>query len=285
MFRWFLFIVSVLALISCDDKIGVEPELPPNEPPIIDRVIVPTRVEANIPITLQIIARDPDKDYPTIVWEASEGIVKGDVWTPPDRATEVVISVHVSDGTNPIVTQSKNVTVIKPVTAEPPPVVQQPLLEPEPLPQPLPQPEPEPRPEPEVVEAWNIIGKVGIEHVAPGQEPLKVSIGNTVEQVNALALRGEWRADDIQLLFHPRFGEFACLYKNGKVATISTDQARFKTPEGIGVGSHMNDVKAKYGQADQVDEGGAFTSYLYFGDGYMFSTRGNDLVLIITVRG
>ena len=70
--------------------------------------------------------------------------------------------------------------------------------------------------------------------------------------MNALALRGEWRGNDDQILFHPRFGEFHCLYKNGKVSTITTDQARFKTPEGIGVGSHINDVKAKCGEPDQI---------------------------------
>ena len=143
--------------------------------------------------------------------------------------------------------------------------------------------EPEPR-EPEGIEAWNITAKVGIEHIAPGQEPLRVSIGDTIEQVNAIALRGEWREDDSQILFHPGFGEFHCLYKNGKVATITTDQARFKTPEGIGVGSLINTVKVKYGGPDRIAEGVKFTSYLYCGHGYMFSTRGNDRVLIITIR-
>ena len=278
MFRRFLSIVFILALISCaDDTPVVESE--PNDPPVIDRVILPNQVEANTPLKLQVIARDADKDYLTIVWEVSEGSVDADVWTPPDRATQVVISVHVTDGTNPTVTQSRNVTVNKepPPEPEPPP----PLVQPEP---PSPQPELPPR-EPEVVEAWNIIGKVGIEHIAPGQETLKVSIGDTIEQANATALRAEWRGDDGQLLFHPRFGEFHCLYKNGKVATITTDQARFRTPEGIGVGSHINTVKAKYGEPDLVDQGVQFTSYLYFGHGYMFSTRGNNLALIITVRG
>ena len=283
MLRRFLIAVFALVLIGCDDKTAVV-QPPPNQPPVIDLVILPNRVEVNTPLKLQVIARDADKDYLVIVWEVSEGTVDDDVWTPPDRATKVVISVHVSDRANPSVTQSKNVTVTKPPTVDPPPVVQQSQPEPE-LPSPPPQPEPEPPPEPEVVEAWNIIGKVGIEYVAPGQETLKVSIGDTIEQANAIALRAEWRGDDGQLLFHPRFGEFHCLYKNGKVATITTDQARFRTPEGIGVGSHINTVKAKYGEPDLVDQGVQFTSHLYFGHGYMFSTRGNDLVLIITVRG
>ena len=280
MLRRFVSIVFVLAFIGCNQKI--EREVPPNEPPIIDRLVAPNRIEANTQVKLQIIARDAENDYLRITWEASEGTIAGDVWTAPDRAAKVVISVHVSDGINPPVTESKNVTVLKEETAEPPPIVQPPVVQ-EPSP---PQPERElPPPEPEVVEAWKIIGKVGIEHVAPGQETLKVSIGDTIEQVNAIALRAEWKGNDGQILFHPRFGEFHCLYKNGKVSAITTDQARFRTPEGIGVGSHINTVKAKYGKPDLVDQGVQFTSYLYFGHGYMFSTRGNDNVIIISVRG
>ena len=280
MFRRSFFAVFVVMLIGCgeDRTAVVEPEPTPNESPVIDRLILPNQVEANTPLKLQVITRDADKDKLSIVWEVSEGTVTDNVWTPPNRATQVVISVHVTDGKNPTVTQSKNITVTEPQAAEP-------------LPQPPPPPQRESEPppaepevvEPEVVEVWNIIGKVGIEHVAPGQEPLKISIGDTVQQVNALAIRAEWKGDDTQILFHPRFGEFACIYKNGKVSTIITDQARFKTPEGIGVGSHINDVKAKYGEPDRVAQGVQFTSYMYFGHGYMFSTRGNDRVLIITI--
>ena len=43
-------------------------------------------------------------------------------------------------------------------------------------------------------------------------------------------------------------------------------------------------MKAKYGEPDLVDQGVQFTSYLYFGHGYLFSTRGNDNVIIISVR-
>ena len=233
MFYPFLLITFILALIGCDDKTDVvEPE--PNQPPIIDRLIVPNQVEANTPLKLQVIARDADKDFLTIIWEVSEGTVAGNIWTPPDRAVEVTISVHVTDRTNPIVTESRKVTVNKELIPEPQPPLVQPEL---PLPPPL-ETEPSPR-EPKVVEAWTITGRVGIEHIAPGQEPLRVSIGDTIEQVNALAIRAEWRGDDTQILFHPRFGEFACVYKNEKVSTILTDEARFKTPEGIGIGSHI----------------------------------------------
>ena len=157
MSRGFLFILFVLILIGCENKTDViEPEVPPNQPPVIDQLILPDRIEANTPLKLQVITRDADKDKLSIVWEVSEGTVEADVWTSPNRATQVVISVHVSDGENPAVSQSKNVTVVKPVTVEPvtvepPPVVLEPQRTPDPPPR-----------EPEVAEAWNIIPRVGI---------------------------------------------------------------------------------------------------------------------------
>ena len=270
MFRRFLFAVFVLALIGCDDKRIVEPEPPPNQPPVIHGVYVTDRALATYPVTLRVLATDPDNDELTIIWEVPEGTVDDEVWIAPDRATETVITVHVSDGIHPPVSESHNITVNKlpPIRTPLPPI--QTHYEPPPVPD---------------FEIWSIASGWGIEYVVPGKVSIKVSIGDTVEQVNAIALRAEWRGDDGQLLFHPRFGEFHCLYKNGKVATITTDQARFRTPERIGVGSHINTVKAKYGEPDLVDQGVQFTSYLYFGHGYLFSTRGNDNVIIISVRG
>ena len=205
MSRGFLFILFVLILIGCEDKTDViEPEVPPNRPPVIDRLILPNRIEANTPLTLQVIARDADDDRLSIVWEVSEGTIEGDIWTPPNRATEVVISVHVSDGENPAVSQSKNVTVMKPVTVEPPIVLE-----------PQRSPDPPPR-EPVALEAWNIIPGVGIEYVAPGKETIKVSFGDTIEQVTALAERSDWIEDNSQIHFHPRLGDFYCIYENGE---------------------------------------------------------------------
>ena len=109
-------LLTFILLSACsDDSPVTQPE--PNKPPVIDRIILPISVQANTPVTLQVIARDPDTDKLTIIWEASEGIVEKQVWTPPDRAAQVVVSVHVSDKTNPTVTLTKNVTVIK--TPEP----------------------------------------------------------------------------------------------------------------------------------------------------------------------
>ncbi len=274
MFRRFLFTVFVLALIGCgEDKTEVvEPEPPPNQPPIIDRLILPNRVEANTPLKLQVITRDADKDNLSIVWEVSEGTVDGDVWTAPDRATEVVISVHVSDRTNPTVTQSRNVIVNKELRSEP-----------EPPPPPLVQPEPPG--DAEVTSEWNIIGGVGIEHIAPGQETLKVSIGDTVEEVNAIAQNVEWLRDDSQILFHPRLGEFHCVYEDGKTIGMTIIDGRYKTAEGLRVGSHNDDVIAEYGNPDNINQGEEITFHTYFRRGYIFGYDDTKRVVLIIVRG
>ena len=272
MFRRFLFTLSVFILIGCEDKTDViEPEVPPNRPPVIDRLILPDRIEANTPLKLQVITRDADKDKLSIVWEVSEGTIEDDLWTAPDRATEVVISVHVSDGENATVSQSKNVTVTKPVTVEPvtlePPIVPEQQRDPDPQPPDLEVPE--------GAEAWNIIPGVGIEYVAPGKETIKVSLGNTVEQVTALAERSDWIEDNSQIHFHPRLGDFYCIYENGKTVAIGVFDAVFKTKEGIGVGAHIDDVIAEYGNPEDIGEGEKFTFYMYFAHGYMFSVPVN----------
>ena len=272
MSRLFLFTLFVLILIGCEDKTDVtEPEVSPNLPPVIDRLILPDRIEANTALKLQVIARDADKDKLSIVWEVSEGTVDDDVWTSPNRTTEVEISVYVSDGENPAVSQSRNVTVMKPLTVEPPIVPAQ-------------QRDPDtPLPDPEVAGVWNITPGVGIEHVAPGQETIKVSIGDTIEQVTALAELSEWVADDGQIHFHPRLGDFHCIYEDGKTIAISVFHDGFKTKEGISVGSHVDDVIAEYGNPDRIGKDGDITFYMYFAHGYMFTVLADKQVGAITV--
>ena len=272
MFRRFLFTLFVLILIGCEDKTDVtEPEVSPNLPPVIDRLILPDRIEANTALKLQVIARDADKDRLSIVWEVSEGTVDDDVWTSPNRATEVEISVHVSDGENPAVSRTRNVTVTKPLLVEPPSVALEQRRDPD-----------TPPPDPEVAGVWNITPGVGIEHVAPGQETIKVSIGDTIEQVNALAERSEWLGEDHQMLFHPRLGVFHCVYVDGKTGVISIFHEGYKTKEGIGVGSHVDDVIAKYGDPDEINEDEDLTYYLYLAHRYMFLVS-NEHVVAITV--
>ncbi len=285
MFRQFLFTLFVLMLIGCEDKTDViEPEVSPNRPPVIDRLILPDRIDANTPLELQVITRDADQDKLSIVWEVSEGTVDADVWTPPNRAAEVVISVHVSDGENPTVSQSKNVTVVKPVTVEPPTVEPPPIVMPPPpiVVDPPREPEPPPR-EPEVGEAWNITPGIGIEHIAPGQETIKVSIGDTTEQVSAVAEISEWVAEDSQVHFHPRLGEFHCLYEDGKTVLITIFDRRFKNREGISVGSHVDGLIEAYGDPDEMSENEDLTFYFYFARGYVFVVLDDELVVGITV--
>ena len=280
MFRQFLFTLFVLILIGCEDKTDViEPEVSPNRPPVIDRLILPDRIDANTPLELQVITRDADKDKLSIVWEVSEGTVDADVWTSPNRAAEVVISVHVSDGENPTVSQSKNVTVVKPVTVEPPPIVMPP---PPIVVDPPSEPEPPP-PDLEAAGVWNIIPRVGIEHVAPDQETIKVSIGDTIEQVTAVAEISEWVAEDGQVHFHPRLGEFHCLYEDGKTVLITIFDRRFKTREGVSVGSHVDGLIEAYGDPNEISENEDLTFYFYFVRGYVFVVLDDELVVGITV--
>ena len=272
MSRRFLFALFVLILIGCEDKTDViEPEPPPNRSPVIDRLILPDRIEANTPLKLQVITRDADKDKLSIIWEVSEGTVDDDLWTAPNRATEVVISVHVSDGENPTVSQSQNVTVTQPLTVEPP-TVEPPIVSEQ-------QHDPDP---PGGAGVWNITPGVGIEHVAPGQETIKVSIGDTIEQVNALAELSGAIEGDSQVHFHPRLGDFHCIYENGKTVAISIAHGGFKTKEGISVGVHVDDLIAEYGNPDEIREDENFTFYFYFARGYMFSVLG-DILVGITV--
>ena len=293
MFRRFLLAALVLLLIGCgEDKTDVvAPEPPPNQPPVIDRVILPNQIEANTPLKLQVIAHDADKDYLAIAWEVSEGTVAGDVWTPPDRAAQVAISVHVTDGTNPTVIQSRNVTVTKqqtvdpPTLTEPPPPPQPEPSPPEPELEPTPpQPEPESPPhEPEGPKTWNIIPRVGIEYIAPGQEILTIFIGDTREQVITLAERTEWVDHETQILFHPRLGEIRCFYKEGKVAAITVNHPRYKPQEDVRVGMDIDAAITKYGEPDKINQGEKFAAYLYYAHGYLFTVTRNNRIASTTI--
>ena len=268
MFRRFLFTVFILALIGCDDETTVvEPEPPPNQPPVIRGVFVIDRALATYPVTLRVSATDPDNDELTIIWEASQGTVDDEVWIPPDRATEAVISVHVSDGINPPVSESHNITVVKlPPIVQPPP----------------PQSHYEPPPVPDL-EIWTIVPRIGIEYVVPGKERITVSIGDTIEQVNALAERSEWLENDSQVLFHPKLGEFLCFYEDGKIVSITINNARYSTPRGISVGSHVDEVIAMHGQPDKITPNKELTVYMYIAHRCLFGILPNKRVGSISI--
>ena len=268
MFRRFLFAVFVLPLIGCDDKRIIEPEPPPNQPPVLREIYVPDPVIANYPVTLRLLASDPDKDELVIVWEVSEGTMEGDVWTPPDRVTEVVVSVHVSDGINPPVSESQNITVKR--------------LSPIPTPRLPIQTHHEPPPVPDF-EIWSIASGWGIEYVVPGKVSIKVSIGDTIEQVNALAERARWLENGSQVLFHPKLGEFLCFYEAGKIVSITVNDARYKTPWGISVGSHVDQVIAMHGQPDKITPNKELTVYMYIAERYLFGILPNKRVGSISI--
>ena len=241
---------------------------PPNKPPVIHAVILPTLVYPNWEVTLRVVARDPDNDELTIIWEASQGIVNNGIWTPPDRATEVVVSVHVSDSINPPVSESQNITVNKLPPIRTPRLPTQIHYEPPPVPD---------------LEIWSIAPGRGIEYQAPGKAWIQVSIGDTVEQVNALAERSEWLENDSQVLFHPKLGKFLCFYEEGKIVSIIVNDARYRTPWGISVGSHVDEVIAMHGQPDKITPNKELTVHMYIAERYLFVILPNKRVGSITI--
>jgi hypothetical protein len=72
------------------------------DPEILSLVADPPVVSPQGESTITCVARDPDNDVLTYLWEASEGSVTGvgDVvtWMAPDRGGEFTITVTVSDG-------------------------------------------------------------------------------------------------------------------------------------------------------------------------------------------
>ena len=101
--------------------------------------------------------------------------------------------------------------------------------------------------------------------------------------MNALAERSEQVDDNNRVHFHPRLGDFHCIYVNGRTVAISIFHDGFKTKEGIRVGVHVDDLIAEYGNPDEIEEGENFTFYMYFAHGYMFSVLANKQVFAITV--
>ena len=249
-------------------QVSSQPEPTPNQPPVIRGVYVIDEALSDYPVTLRIFATDPDNDELTIIWEASQGRVEGEVWIPPDRATKAVITVHVSDGIHPPVSESHNITVNKlpPIRTPLPPI--QTHYEPPPVPD---------------FEIWSIASGWGIEYVVPGKVSIKVSIGGTVEQVNALAERSEWLPNDSQVLFHPKLGEFLCFYEEGRIVSITVNDARYRTPWGISVGSHVDEVIAMHGQPDKITPNKELTVYMYIAERYLFGILPNKRVGSISI--
>ncbi len=100
-----------LILIGCGEE---ESDVAPiNSPPVISELVVPDRLKSHEIVTLQAVSHDFEDDALSTVWEASDGTIIGNIWTPPDRTVKVEMVAHVSDGINPAAEKSKTVLVIR----------------------------------------------------------------------------------------------------------------------------------------------------------------------------
>jgi uncharacterized protein YfaS (alpha-2-macroglobulin family) len=82
-------------------------------PPVINTFNVPDTARVGDTLTLYVTATDPDGDPLTYTWYVNGtqiGTGSSVTWSPIEQGTYLV-EVKVSDGTNPPVSQSKNVVV------------------------------------------------------------------------------------------------------------------------------------------------------------------------------
>ena len=255
---------------------------------MIDRIILPTSVEANTPVTLQVIARDPDKDKLTIIWEASAGVVDKAVWTAPNSATQVVISVHVSDQNSPTVTMTKTVNVIastkphepqdEPFVGEPNPPQEPPVIQ-----------EPDP-PAPVEGPRW-IITNQGLTYDSGDGVVDTVQLGDRFDALLADAkfkFHGKG-GDGLAIFDHPNIGPFGARFDNNVLFMINTLNGKYKTAEGIGVGSSEAEMLRAYKDVPVVwvnaDDGTRHAIYksLNYAFGVEFKGGKIDIVTIINV--
>ena len=114
--------------------------------------------------------------------------------------------------------------------------------------------------------------------IAPGEEPLRVNIGDTIERVTALAERTEW-ASGSPIHFHRRLGKFQCSYRDGKVIVINLEDPRYQTPDGIRVGTHIEDVIATYRGPKEIRHEAPFILYYYLDHGYIFAATTKGIIV------
>jgi outer membrane protein OmpA-like peptidoglycan-associated protein len=96
------------------------PPPPPNLPPTVKASCDPCTVEAGKTSTVSAAATDPENDPLTYQWQAERGTLAAPTnprssWTAPMQPGPVKVTVTVSDGHNPAVSDSVTITV------EPPP--------------------------------------------------------------------------------------------------------------------------------------------------------------------
>ena len=252
MTKTLLLLIVIGCLLGCgdDQTTVIEPE--PNKPPVIERVILPNETEVSTPLQLQVIARDPDKDKLTIIWEASKGTIDDGVWTPPNHAAQVVISVHVTDKTNPTVTQQQTVKVIAP---EPPP-----------------SSEPPP-PDPMLQDAqWNVLARIGIEFIDAFGNRYAISRGDTLESVQKATFKQETIENGF-IFHHIRLGSFAIGIEGQNVERIVIWDSRYLTDKGVRVGDTRATVLEKYGEPNKIEQFDRDADYHYNGIFFVFTAE------------
>lgn len=242
--------------IGCGDEAPIAPEPKPNREPVIDALIVPPTIVAGQKATLQVVNHDPDGDKLVVEWEISGGSFNkaSQEWTAPDNAGPVVITVYVSDGINKSVNAKKTIQV-KPAPVETPIPPIPPSIQPVPPPQDPPvdreqtppaQQNPEPAKEPE----YRIVPRQGLTSIVPGLGTVSVTVGSTLDEVKRLHGEPVGVEEGVWVFGSERLGAFGVRLEDNRVIMIITVDPRYKTVQGIGIGSDRDDVLLAFGAPD-----------------------------------
>ena len=270
-----IILISLSIVLGCGNDTVVEPEPEPkiNTPPVIDALILPQRVEAGTQVKLQIITRDAENDNLTVNWQVGEGGLDTAtaVWTAPNRSMTVEITVFVTDGTNEVVSAKRNVQVVsvEPVEPTPPPdnpTIQPPVVDaPEPI---VPEPEPVGQEEARIFPGMQIVV------ITPGLETIGVRLRQDIAELEQLYGKATPHVTGILMFNAPRIGEFGIdPNNNDEVAQIVIVDPRYKTAEGIGVGSTRAAVRKAFGEPDEANELLRFDQYRFKGITLAYDNR------------
>ena len=261
-------LIVLLSCLGCGNDTPVEPEPTVNTAPKIDALILPQKVEAGSTVNLQVVARDAENDNLTINWQVSEGHVDiaTAIWTAPKDGTTVEITVFVSDRSNEAVSAKKSVEVVL-VELEPPAPIPEPTVEPviEPTVEPV-----APDPEPVGREEARIIPRIGLVVITPGLENVSVGIGQSMNDLEKLyGPTRPHRIDGWVRFNEPRLGAIIVSSENNVVTSIYIEDLKYKTADGIGIGTGQAEVIIAYGQPDRVNADLRLESY--FAEGISFA--------------
>ena len=284
-----MLLIGLFIIAGCGTTETTKPVEVPNTPPVIDKLIIPSEVEAGTKIALQVSKHDADGDQLTVNWEIGVGSLNkfSEEWTAPDHATNVRITVFVSDGINETVSASKDVKVIVPPAKTPPPsppptvttpqqpptVVTTPQQPPTIITTPqqpptiittpqqpptvitipaLPPPTPERQENRPVIppapqEEARVVPGQGFIVITPGQDAVAVRIGDTFGNLRVLYGVPEVLDRDMFVWWSQRLGEFGCMFFNNQVVFILTTERKYRTAQGNGVGSNRHEIWREFG--------------------------------------